>query len=465
MTARRFTMVDQERFAALSGDSNPLHIDPLVARRSMLGGVAVHGMHLLLWALDDLAAQRGLKGFSRLRVHFDRGVLVDETVKVDWHEDEARLIGRLSGDAGTLARITLMPAETSADPWTGDTGITPSACQAHEMPALEGRAGEIELILSTSWQVMFPHLAVAFPPAHVAVLLASTRLVGMVCPGLHSIYSALDLTCDPDSAAANTLRWEVIRADPRVRLVDMAVSAGSLHGLVMTLQRPKPYVQPRLAELRAAVPRGIFAGQQAIVIGGSRGLGELAAKLLAAGGARVTITWCRGEAEALAIVAEAAALGLSVRAARFDVAAPTTDIPAPDAPYTHMYYFATPRIPNGRPGQFQPEVFVKLLDTYVTGLARCAAWLVPRAQPAALIWYPSTIFLEQPDPNFAEYAAAKACGEALCAQLAEQLAPLRLIAERLPRLPTDQTQSLTPLALSDGVATLRAALERVANLG
>jgi hypothetical protein len=88
---------------------------------------------------------------------------------------------------------------------------------------------------------------------------------------------------------------------------------------------------------------------------------------------------------------------------------------------------------------------------------------VPRAEPDALIWYPSTIFLEQPDPNFAEYTAAKACGEALCAQLAEHLAPLRLIAERLPRLPTDQTQSLTPLVLSDGVATLRAALERVAD--
>jgi len=464
MTTRRFTMVHQERFIALSGDSNPLHIDPLVARRSMLGGVAVHGIHLLLWALDELAAQRGLKGFSRLRVHFDRGVLVDETVQLDWRGDEGRLVGQLIGAAGSLARITLTPSETPAVLWTGATGIATAECQEHDMPALEGRAGEIDLTLPVTWQAMFAHLAVSFPPSHVSVLLATTRLVGMVCPGLHSIYSALDLTCDPDSAPGKTLRWKVTRADPRVRVVDIAVSAGSLRGSVMTLLRPKPYFQPRLAELCAAVPRSAFAGQQAIIIGGSRGLGELAAKLLAAGGARVDITWCRGEAEALAIVAEAAALGLSVRAAQFDVAAPPTDMPAPDAPYTHMYYFATPRIPAGRPGQFQPEVFAKLLDTYVTGLARCAAWLVPRAQPNALIWYPSTVFLEQLDQNFAEYAAAKACGEALCAQLAEHLAPLRLISERLPRLPTDQTQSLTPMVLSDGVATLRASLERVAIL-
>jgi hypothetical protein len=458
-------MVDQERFAALSGDTNPLHIDPLVARRSMLGGVAVHGIHLLLWALDELAAQRGLRGFSRLRVHFDRGVLVDETVRVDWREDEARLVGRLSGNAGTLARITLTPAETAAVPWTGAAGIAASACQEHDMPALEGRAGEIELNLPVSWQAMFAHLGAGFPPSHVAVLLASTRLVGTVCPGLNSIYSALHLTCDPDAAVANTLRWEVARADQRVRLVDMAIAAGDLRGTLMAVLRPKPYVQPRLTELCAAVPRSVFAGQRAIIIGGSRGLGELAAKLLAAGGARVTITWCQGEAESLAIIAEGAALGLAMRAERFNVAAPPADMPAPEAPYTHMYYFATPRVPTGRPGQFQPEVFAKLLDTYVAGLARCATWLVPRAQPDALIWYPSTTFLEQPDQNFAEYAAAKACGEALCAKLAAHLAPLRLITERLPRLPTDQTQSLTPLVLADGVATLRAVLQRVVDLG
>ncbi|MGD0300340.1 MAG: MaoC family dehydratase, partial [Bryobacteraceae bacterium] len=135
MTTRRFTMVHQERFIALSGDSNPLHIDPLVARRSMLGGVAVHGIHLLLWALDELAAQRGLKGFSRLRVHFDRGVLVDETVQLDWRGDEGRLVGQLIGAAGSLARITLTPSETPAVLWTGATGIATAECQEHDMPA------------------------------------------------------------------------------------------------------------------------------------------------------------------------------------------------------------------------------------------------------------------------------------------------------------------------------------------
>ena len=39
--SRSFSIEDQRAFAKLSGDSNPLHIDPVAARRLMFGQVAV----------------------------------------------------------------------------------------------------------------------------------------------------------------------------------------------------------------------------------------------------------------------------------------------------------------------------------------------------------------------------------------------------------------------------------------
>src|SRR3984957_1308091 len=107
MAAHSFTMASQRRFVELSGDRNPLHIDTLTARRSLLGGVAVHGIHLLLWALDKLAASRELRGFARLRVQFERGVVVGDAVDLVWRHDKDRLLGRLTGDAGTSVRISL----------------------------------------------------------------------------------------------------------------------------------------------------------------------------------------------------------------------------------------------------------------------------------------------------------------------------------------------------------------------
>jgi hypothetical protein len=460
MTTRCFTMEDQRRFSALSGDRNPLHLDPLAARRSMLGGAAVHGVHLMLWALDELAAQRGVNCFADLRTSFERGLLVGDGARLDWREDNARLTGRVSSGAGTVARISLTASESAGEPWYGPIEIGEADCQEHEKADLADRAGEIQLVLPPDWQAMFPYLSVGFQPAQVAALLAMTRLVGMICPGLHSIFSGLRLAYDRDKPVGATLSYEVTRTDSRVRLVDMALTSGGLRGTVAAFLRPKPFVQPRLANLLGAVPRDAFAGQQAIVIGGSRGLGELAAKLLAAGGAQVTITWRLGEAEARAIVAEAAALDIVMHARGFDIADPPEDVAVPRSPYTNLYYFASPRILSGRAGRFQAGTFAALLDAYAVGLARSVGWFMPRAVSDACVWVPSTFFIDDPDPNFAEYTAAKACAEALCTRLGADLAPLRFIAERLPRLPTDQTQALADLTMVDSVATLRAALLR-----
>ena len=51
MAERRFTLEVQHAFAALSGDYNPAHVDPVAARRSLCGQCVAHGMHLVRWAL------------------------------------------------------------------------------------------------------------------------------------------------------------------------------------------------------------------------------------------------------------------------------------------------------------------------------------------------------------------------------------------------------------------------------
>lgn len=458
MTERTFTLVDQRCFAALSGDHNPLHLDPLVARRSILGGVAVHGVHVLLWALDRLATETSFSCFEKLRVNFDRGVLVDEKVQCVWKNEGTRWVGRITGDVGTLARVSLVPLTVPSSPWPGRTEIPVSDCKEYDLSELIDLSGNLDLSLPAIWRDMFPNLAGASPPVMVATLLATTRLVGMQCPGLHSIYSALQLNYVslPDARGSGDLHlhYNVVRADPRVRLVDIGIEVGPIRGVVNTLVRPKPFAQPRLADMLPSVPPAAFARQNALVIGGSRGLGELAAKLLAAGGARVTLTWRQGEAEALAHAQEAESIGLNIQTMKFDVAAPPTTAPVPILRYTHLYYFATPHIQHGTKGQFNPAVFAEFLECYVSGFARTIEWFRPRAEADARVWYPSTVFLTEMNADFGEYTAAKACGETLCRHLAEQLAPMTFITPRLPRLATDQTQTLAAMSMADGVATL-----------
>ncbi len=53
-----------------------------------------------------------------------------------------------------------------------------------------------------------------------------------------------------------------------------------------------------------------------------------------------------------------------------------------------------------------------------------------------------------------EYAMAKAAGEVLSADINEGLAPTHVTVVRLPRLPTDQTVTVTEVEAADPVATM-----------
>ena len=58
LSERMFAPDHQNRFAALSGDFNPMHVDAVAARRTLFGVPVVHGVHLLCWALDSWMGSR-----------------------------------------------------------------------------------------------------------------------------------------------------------------------------------------------------------------------------------------------------------------------------------------------------------------------------------------------------------------------------------------------------------------------
>ena len=109
LAQRAFNYSDQRRFASASGDNNPMHVDMLLARRTQAGAPVVHGMNLLLWAFDSLAAALPdlpmLRGFAAQFYNF---VHLGETVHADLIQQGpacARL--NISVDNVPRSRITL----------------------------------------------------------------------------------------------------------------------------------------------------------------------------------------------------------------------------------------------------------------------------------------------------------------------------------------------------------------------
>ncbi len=462
---RAFTMEDQVWFAAQTGDWNPLHIDPLVARRTLFGGPVVHGLHLLCWAVDAALLSLGVgRRLVRLQANFENPLPVGKPAKISYEIDAAGGIRiKIESDRPvasigfTMAAIGHKDASPNGELLVRtvpkDRDFADCACATGEFPVAP---------MAVDMMRRYGVLISVLGALDTAALLATTRLVGMECPGLHSIFGGLDLSFG-DRASEPVLRYRVERADSRFSLLTLTVAAMTMHGKINAFLRPPPALQPSFASVRGGVAADEFAGVTALVIGGSRGLGEIVAKCLAAGGAAVTITYRDGEAEAAAVAREIAALGGRAQCVRLDIDTVSVEevaslVGAVSVVPNAVFYFASPKIDLGRSGSFDPALFMTNARSFVTSPCALAQMIAPLCRDGALHFYPSTAFLDAPMLEGAEYRAAKAAGEISWQSLGQVFETQRFVAPRLPRLRTDQTASLRPEMAAEPLPVMLAAL-------
>jgi acyl dehydratase len=389
---RTFTLADQLWFAALSGDRNPIHVDPVAARRTAAGQPVVHGIHTLLWALEVIrAAHPDMPPPGAIRADFLSFLAVGSAAEVGELSDGRR--ATVTAGGMPVMRLELRAGGGPAVPVLPVAQEAPAAPETPAMLDLADMAGLRGVVACASTPEV---LAAAFPGAcawlgaeRVAALTACTRLVGMVCPGLHSIFNRIDVNILPGED--DRLAYEVSAVDPRFRRVTLAVSGGGIVGTLVTSARQPPVTQPSIAELAPRVAPRAFAGAKALVVGGSRGLGELTAKLLAAGGADVLLTYASGRDDAERVTGEIRDWGGSCRSIRYDAAGNPAAQFAGGAitGLTHCYYFATPPIFGASVSAYDKTRFDRFRALYVDGFAALCEALAGGGDMS--IYYPSSV--------------------------------------------------------------------------
>lgn len=441
---RTFTMTDQEAFARWSGDRNPIHMDPVVARRSLAGAPVVHGMHLLLWALNEALDDPAFQFPTRVRAEFRKFVLVGQPVSLNRLEGRAgQVIWKLFSGDGAVATIRFGAPENDRDDWTAAS--LPEVGEELQEPTLDQMRQLSGLLQLRAREIAssFPRVASRLSEQTLSALARLSGLVGMACPGLHSILAGVDVDLWPEAVDQRALGFRSTKVDERYRLVRMQVRGPGLQGCVEAFVRPEPIEALNISKAAELVSCDHFADRRALVIGGSRGIGAVTAKLLVAGGADVTVTYASGSADAASICKEVAAHGQGTcRAITLDVCQDVaTPLAALDAQPTHIYYFATPRIFLQKRPEFDRKVFDRFVDFYVAGFDAICRYFSAAAEPLH-IFYPSSVAVTDRPAGLTEYAMAKAAGELLCADLMRLHPNLHIVAERLPRILTDQTATV-----------------------
>jgi NAD(P)-dependent dehydrogenase (short-subunit alcohol dehydrogenase family) len=469
LASREFTHADQMQFASASGDFNPMHVDALQARRTQAGAPVVHGIHMLLWALDSFAAAHpDLPPVRAFRAQFSKFVYLNERIDIEvthYRQSSARLSLSVGGVSRSKLSIDFGEPSGVFPEWAAASLETlPLITEPLNLTFEEtaGRSGRLHLKMTPEDAAdIFPAATRTLGPQRIAAIAASTFLLGMVCPGLHSIYSELSASICCDSTQSDALSFRVTDTDPRFRSVDQEIAGAGINGEVKGFARNPPVEQATMASLKDLVAPQEFSGALALIIGGSRGLGELTAKLVATGGGRVVVTFQNGKNDADKVASEICSSGGECRTLSYDARKPAAEQLASltDAP-THLYYFATPGIFRPQAEAFSAERLQDFLAVYVDGFWRLTKVLREK-QTDISSFYPSTVFVEDRPRGMTEYAMAKAAGEVLCAEMNLTFAPMHITVSRLPRLPTDQTASITATETADPVETMLPLIRQV----
>ena len=456
IASRIYTLADQLSFAELSGDWNPMHVDAVAARRTQAGEPAVHGVHTLLWALDCLCAKIQFGPIARIQTQFEKFIRLDRPVQVLLVEQtEAYLLVEIHSDDGVATLVTLElgpPAAASVQPSPPfKMQIGPERQDVHirepeDLEEMTGRLAHAQP--GDAFARAFPHLAAKIGTLQVASMATITRLVGMVSPGLHSIFLGLTLDLVADAPLRSGICFNVTEVNHRFRHVTLEVAGDGIEGQVECLVRIPPVAQAAMSELSGWVANDAFAGKTALVIGGSRGLGEVTAKLVAAGGGKTIITYAVGQDDALRVAREINQAGGQCSTLQLDVRGDVAQQLAQLAHRpTHLYYFASAQIFRQNTALFSPSLLAEFMGMYTEAFMQvCTA--LQSDEHLLKAFYPSSVAVAERPRNMTEYAMAKSAGEILCDDINTYWSGIQVHKQRLPRILTDQTATTINLSAS-----------------
>ena len=453
-----FTLKDQHNFAELSQDFNPMHCDEILARRYIYGEPVVHGINAMIFAIREWSARSNKKFYiNRLRCKFTKAVFLNSKVSIKYKNiDNSIKIVLIQNDQIKM-RILMEIKESKYQ----NTKIKKNDSKINTEPNNISFNKLINYKDTINFSTNLKHAEEYYSKDFVnkigfnqlSEIIAYSRIVGMHAPGLNSIFSELNFF--ENSINSEDIDFEVISVDERFNIINIESQGPSFKSNIKAFYRPLQVTQRKIDDLNEHLIPNEFKDCRALIIGASRGLGELTAKCLGYGGANLMLTYSKGKSDILNVIDDIKKYNKNISSFQLDITK-NDDINfkfIKEFQPTHIFYYATPFIFGGTKNKFSDELYNKFRIFYYDGFKFLVENLGNLKNDIYFL-YPSSIAVEEEPDDMIEYSLAKKEGEELCQELEKKYLNFKIYCPRLPRLETDQTVSLSTVKNEDPIKIL-----------
>tara|TARA_A100000164_G_C21928203_1_gene784191 strand:- start:986 stop:2380 length:1395 start_codon:yes stop_codon:yes gene_type:complete len=435
---RTFNYKDQEIFSKLSQDFNPIHLDESWAEKEYPGKIVIYGVSILLWAIESIPH---VGQIIRIKARFLHPVYLNESISLKFKNDNKKKILSIFIRKNLVAKFELFYGEKSLPSKISRIEKNKFLKYPRELSLSEiyKEKGVVDISANKfrNLESFYPVSTKYIGILGIKGLLSISRLIGMYCPGLRSIFEGLDIYLEPNQ---NHLTYKVTKTNPLLGFVRIKVNGLNLNGEVRTYFKEGQKRKFKKVDVKSQD----FSNSIALVVGGS-GLGKTAAKIVLENSGEVLLTSRQNNKDYFKENIELFNQS-NLKYYQLDI----TDeesikkfICNLNIKIKSIYYFASPRIFRRRLNKISNEDMNDFLNIYVYKFLDFIEKMLnsQKCSENLIVGYPSSVAVSEKSPDQFEYYSSKKLGEYACYFLEKKYKNLKIEIERLPRLNTRQTNS------------------------